>query len=341
MAAFTDIVNKKWVRNLKDILAFRESGILLALVVIGVVVSSISPSFRTPTNLLTIARQMSVVAIVAMGQTLVIISGGFDLSQGSVAGLAAIVSSIAAARWGWPVPVCILIMGVGIGVACGFFNGLLITRLRLHPVVATLATSSIFTGLLLVQTESIPVRGVPESFLWIGRGYLGLGSISIPIPVLVMLLIALVMHYVLIRLIFGRHTFAIGSNAEAARLSGVNVERVQLGVFTLSGLLAGLGGVIMVGRHGAGLPYIGTGMLTPVIAAAVIGGTLLSGGVGSMAGTIIGAAIMSVLGNALIVLQINFLYQDVVLGFAVLVAVLIDQFRRGNLTFKSIFPGRR
>ena len=334
------VSKKNWVAKFRSAFAFRESGILLALIVLVVVLSIVSSAFRNPNNLMTIVKQISVVAIVAMGQTLVIISGGFDLSQGSIAGLAAIASAIAASRWGWPAIVAIL-FGVALGAACGFFNGLLITRLRLHPVVVTLATSSIFMGLNFIQTEGIPVTGVPESFLWIGKGNLELGLVRIPVPIIAMALSALVMHYVLTQFVFGRRIFLIGSNKEAARLAGVNLERILLGIFTLSGLLAGFGGVIMVGRVGSGLPLIGSDMLLPVVAASVIGGTLLSGGVGSMAGTVMGAAVMGVLRNALVVLRFNVFYQDVVLGFAVLLAVVIDQIRRGGLTFGHVFRGRR
>ena len=331
---------KTGTTRLKGLMAFRESGILLALVVLVVVLSLYSEAFRSPLNLMTILKQISVVAIVAMGQTLVIISGYFDLSQGSVAGLAAIASAIAAARWGWPAPLCIL-FGVGLGAACGFFNGLCITRLRLHPVVVTLATSSIFMGVNFVITEGTPVTGIPESFLWIGKGTVSIGPLEIPVPIVAMALTAILMHLMLTQYLFGRRIFIIGSNKEAARLAGVNVERVMLGIFTLSGFLAAFGGVIMVGRVGSGLPLIGSDLLLPVVAASVIGGTLLSGGVGSMAGTVIGAAVMGVLRNGLVVLRFNIFYQDIVLGFAVLVAVVIDQVRRGNLSFKSVFLGRR
>lgn len=326
--------------RLRNAFGFRESGILLALIVLVVALSLISPTFRNPLNLMTILKQISVTAIVAMGQTLVIIAGYFDLSQGSVAGLAAIASGIAAARLGWP-PVLCIIFGILLGAVCGLFNGLAITRLKLHPVVVTLASSSIFTGINFVLTEGTPVTGIPEAFLWIGKGNLALGSLLIPIPIVLMAVAAVAMHLMLTQFLFGRRIFIIGSNREAARLSGVNPERVMLGIFVLSSTLAAFGGVIMVGRVGSALPLIGSDLLLPVVAASVIGGTLLSGGVGSMAGTVIGAAVMGVLRNALVVLRFNVFYQDVVLGFAVLVAVVIDQVRRGNLSVKSVFLGRR
>jgi ribose transport system permease protein len=334
------IPHKSWSVRLKGTLGFRESGILLALIVLVAALSIVSPAFRSPLNLMTILKQISVTAIVAMGQTLVIISGYFDLSQGSVAGLAAITSAIAAARWGWPGWVSI-VFGVVVGAGCGFFNGICITRLKLHPVVVTLASSSIFIGITSVITEGTPVTGVPESFLWIGKGTVDFGMFQLPVPILSMIVVALIMHFLLTQFLFGRRIFIIGSNREAARLAGVNPDRVMLGIFVLSGLLAGLGGVIMVGRVGSALPAIGADMLLPVVAASVIGGTLLSGGVGSMAGTVIGAAVMGVLRNGLVVLRFNIFYQDVVLGFAVLVAVIIDQIRRGNLSLKSVFLGRR
>lgn len=308
--------------------AFRESGVLIALVTFSVVMTIVSPPFRTQYNVTSILKQISVTAIVAMGQTLVIISGAFDLSQGAVAGLAAMISALAAQAWGFS-PLMAIILGLGVGTTCGLANGILAARFRLHPIVLTLATSAVFQGLNYFITRGNPVVGLPESFLWIGRGVIG----PIPAPVFLMFVVSILMHIVLTRTVIGLRVLMIGGNAEAARLSGVHVDRVRVVIFAMSGFLAALGGIVIVGRVGNALSTIGQDLLFPVVTAAIIGGTLLSGGVGSMAGTLMGAGLAGIVKNALVILQFNLFLQDVAQGLMVLIALLIDQFRRGELSW--------
>jgi ribose transport system permease protein len=218
---------------------------------------------------------------------------------------------------------------------CGLINGVLMARFRLHPIVLTLATAAIFQGINYIITRGYPVVDLPESLLWLGKGKVG----GLPAPVLVMLAIVVVMHVMLTRTVFGLRVLMIGGNAEASRLSGVNVDRVRIGIFVLSGMLAALGGIVTVGRIGNAVPIIGQDLLFPVVTATILGGTLLSGGVGSMAGTFMGAGIAGIVKNAMVILRFNIYLQDVAQGSLVLLALLIDQFRRGELSW-SIITGK-
>lgn len=321
---------------LKRAFAVRESGVLLALILLFAVMCLISPPFRSPFNLTTILKQISVVAIVAMGQTLVVISGAFDLSQAPVAGLAAMVSAMVWKYWGWD-PALAICVGLAVGATCGFANGVLAARFHLHPIVMTLATSSIFLSLTYFLTRGEAIVGLPDSFTWLGQGQIGV----VPVPILVMLLVSLLMHVLLTRTLFGLRVLMIGGNLQASTDIGINVERVRIGVFTISGLLAALGGIVLLGRLGNALPQIGVGLLFPVVTATIVGGTLLSGGRGSMAGTLIGAAIMGIVNNALAILQFSIYLQDAAQGALVIAALLVDQMRRGELTWKMVIGRAR
>lgn len=320
----------------RQVFAFRESGVLLALVVFFILMWTISPIFRTPYNLTTILKQISVTSIVAMGQTLVIISGAFDLSQGPVAGLAAMLTAIAWERWGWD-PALAVCLGLGIGIACGLTNGILAARFRLHPIVMTLATATVFQGINFFITRGNSVVGLPLGLTWLGRGKIG----SVPVPVILMFVVAIIMHIVLTRTHFGLRVFMVGGNLKASYDIGIKVERIRIGIFTISGFLAALGGIVLLGRVGNAVPQIGNELLFPVVTAAIVGGTLLTGGVGSMAGTLIGAAIMGIVRNALVVLQFNIYLQDVAQGALVVVALLIDQFRRRELSWAILIGKER
>ena len=262
---------------------------------------------------------------------LVVIAGAFDLSQAPVAGLAAMVSATVWKEWGLD-PALAICVGLAVGTACGFANGLLAARFRLNPIVMTLATSSIFLSFTYFLTRGEAIVGLPESFTWLGQGQIG----PVPAPIVVMLLVTLVMHLLLTRTLFGLRVLMIGGNLKASTDIGINVERVRIGVFTISGFLAALGGIVLLGRLGNALPQIGVGLLFPVVTATIVGGTLLSGGRGSMAGTLIGAAIMGIVNNALAILQFSIYLQDGAQGALVVAALLIDQMRRGELTWKMI-----
>lgn len=331
MAALENHKVSPLATELRRLLGFRESGIFIALITFFVTMVLVSPAFRTEYNLIAILKQISVTTIVATGQTLVIISGAFDLSQGSVAGLAAMCGALSVKALGLP-PAFGIVVGLAVGAACGLINGVLMARFRLHPIVLTLATATIFQGLTYFITRGNPVVGLPENYLWFGKGQLG----PLPVPVVLMLVVVVAMHILLTRTVFGLRVLMIGGNAEASRLSGIHVARVRIGIFVISGFLAALGGLVVTGRVGNALPTIGQDLLFPVVTAAILGGTLLSGGVGSMAGTFMGACVAGILNNAMVLLQFNIFLQDVAQGLLVLVALLIDQFRRGELTLKKL-----
>jgi len=323
-------------KRIRALSAHKESGVLLALIAFFTTMWIITPVFRQPYNIGIILKQISVTAIAAMGQTLAIISGAFDLSQGSIAGLAAMVSALAYQQLGLP-PLLAISVGLGVGIMCGFVNGALAARFRLHPIVMTLATGSIFVSLNYYITRGHPVTGLPKSFLWLGQGDIG----PLPVPVLLMFVVSIMMHFMLTRTLFGLRVLQIGGNAESAHAVGIRVERVQIGVFIISGFLSALAGIVTVGRVGNALATIGQDMLFPVVTASIIGGTLLSGGVGSMAGTLMGAGIMGIVRNGLVILRFNPFLQDAAQGLLVLAALLIDQFRRGKLTWAKIIGKER
>jgi ribose/xylose/arabinose/galactoside ABC-type transport system permease subunit len=211
-------------------------------------------------------------------------------------------------------------------------NGILASRFKLHPIVMTLATSTIFTGLIYFITQGQPVIGLPQGLMELGAGDIH----GVPTPVVVMLAVTLVMHILLTRTLFGLRVRQMGGNIEAARRIGVNVHRTWVMVFAISGFLAAIGGIVELVRVGNAIPSIGQTLLFPIISSAILGGTLLSGGAGSMVGTLIGAATLTVINNALIVLQVNIYLQNVVQGGLVVIALVIDQFRRGQLTWRDL-----
>jgi ribose transport system permease protein len=329
-----------WVAVLTKGLRFKESGILMALLIMIVALSVASPNFRSSYNLVTITKQFSLIAVVAIGQTMVIVTAGIDLSQGVVAGLSAVLSGLLVMDLGVPPAIAILI-GVGIGAFCGFINGLLVTRMRAHPMVLTLGTMTAFSGINYVVSRGNPIINLPEGFLWLGKGVISLGRLEVPVPILLLVVVGLTLHLVLLHTVFGRRVYLVGSNPEAARLAGVNNDQILIGTYVFAGFLAALGGIAFAGRLGNIVPAIGSDWLLPVIAASVIGGTLLSGGEGSVLGTVIGAAIMGVITNALVILRLNIYYQNVALGLAILFAILVDQFRQGKITLASLLRGGR
>lgn len=338
MTSETDIVpvakdDSAWRRLLatsREVLNYRESGILIALAVLFLVMFVISPSFRTPFNLSILTEQMTVVAIMATGQTLVIISGAFDVSQSALTALSAMVTGL---TWVHGLnPIFALMLGLMTGVVAGALNGILAARFKLHPIIMTLATATMFTGLTYVITHGEPVIGLPPQLLWAGTAFFG----PVPVSVLIMLLVVALMQVLLTRTRFGLRVRQVGGNLEAARLTGVNVPAIILGVFVISGLLVAIGGTIEMGRVGDAIPTLGLTLLFPIITSSILGGTLLSGGEGSMIGTLFGAAVLTIINNALVVLQVDPYAQGVVQGALVVAALIVDQFRRKQLRWRDL-----
>lgn len=294
----------------------REMFSLLALLGLMVIASILSPRFLTLFNIRNILTQVSIIAMLALGETFVILTGGIDLSPGSVLALAGAVTATLMKHAGLPVFVAIL-GGLATGLLCGTFSGLLVTRFKIPSFIATLAMMSIARGGALLITKGIPISSFPKSFRFIAQ-YLG------PISVLTIIMFVFFgfAQILLSFTIFGRRVYAIGGNEEATRYSGVQVDRVKLVVFALSGLCAALGGVMMDARLDAAYPVAGEGYELDAIAACVLGGVSFTGGVGSTAGTLMGALIMTILGNVMNLLRISPFYQYIVRGLVLALAAM-------------------
>jgi ribose transport system permease protein len=323
MAVTTDAasVERAPRRKLSGLLG-RESGIIIGFLILCAVFAWLNPAFMRVDNLLDIALQSSITAVLAIGMTLVIITAGIDLSVGSVVALSAYLTADLMAR-GVAIPLAIL-AGLGCGLLAGALNGLLITKGQLPPFIVTLGTMSLLRGLVLIYSQGAPVYGVPPEFKAIIAGrFLG-----VPMPVLIAAVIAILAWLTLQYTPFGQQVIAIGGNEEAARLSGINVHRRLISVYMISGMLAGVAALILTARLGAAEPISGTGYELNAIAAAVMGGASLAGGQGSILGTVIGALIMGSLQNGLTLNNVPAFYQQVAVGAVIIVAVFVDQWRR-------------
>jgi len=307
---------------IKRLFSFREAGILFVLIAICVFLSIATPNFLTEKNIMNVARQFSVIAIIAVGMTYVIVTAGIDLSVGSIVAFSGCMTAMALVN-GWSIPVSIAV-GIVLGTLVGLLNGFLIVKVNLAPFIATLGTMGIARGLVLAFTKGYPIQPFPEEFEVIGRGFIG----PLPIPVVIMLVIVICGHLLLSRTTLGRYIYYVGSNPTAARLSGLKVGRVLVFAYTAAGFLSGLASVVLISRLTSAQSNMGQGWELDAIAAVVIGGTSLSGGEGSVIGSLIGAALMGVIRNALILLGVNVYWQSVVIGVVIVLAVAIDAFRQ-------------
>ena len=298
---------------------------LIGLALLVLVLSLLSPHFLTTENLLNITRQVAVNAILATGMTFVIISAGIDLSVGSVLALSGCVMAIALNAGVGIFPG--ILLAVGVGSLCGLANGFMTGFLRVPPFIATLGMMSVARGLALVVTGGYPIFELPEGFSYLGTGYLW---DVLPVSLLFTFLVLVAAHFVLTRMKLGRYVYVIGGNEEAAVLSGVNVRATKMLIYTICGFLAGLASVVFVSRLNSAQPTAGIAYELDAIAATVIGGTSLFGGVGSIGGTVIGALIMGVLRNGLNLLNVSSFWQQVVIGVVIITAVYVDQLRHRN-----------
>ena len=302
----------------------RDAGTLIGLMIIIITFSFLSPVFFTLPNLLNILQQSSINALIALGMTLVIISGGIDLSVGPTAALSAVLGATLMIA-GVPVPLAILAT-LGIGALCGVFSGSLIAYAGLQPFIVTLGGLSLFRAIALIYTGGSPVFGIPLSF----RSLINSTLFGIPVPIVIVALIALTLWVVMNKTPLGEYILAIGGNDEAARVAGVPVKRTKVTVYVISGALASLAALILIGRLGAAEPTIGNLWELDAIAAAAIGGASLMGGKGSIFGTLIGVIILGALRNGLTLLNIQAFYQLLATGLIIIIAMLIDRATRGN-----------
>jgi len=307
----------------------KRLGIWLALIVEVVLLTILTSSFGGESafqstflswsNISQVIRSLSFIAIMAVGQSLVIIMAGVDLSVGSILGLAGVVSAFAL-EGGMGIAAAIG-AGVIVGALAGAVNGVLVTRALLPPFIATLGMMSIARGIAFALTGGETIRGLPAEFLSIGQGTLA----GIPIPILVMIVVAVLAAYALKSTKWGRYVYAIGGNEEAAIYSGVNVRGMKMAVYILSGLSAGIAGVLFTSRFGVGQSTAGLGYELDVIAAAVIGGVSLSGGRGTILGAMVGSLLMGILRNGLVLLNVSAYWQQVAIGLVILLAVILDR----------------
>ncbi|AAU36806.1 MULTISPECIES: ABC transporter permease [Basfia] len=302
----------------------RDAGTLVGLVIIFVVFSFLSPVFFTVPNLLNILQQSSLNAAIALGMTLVIISAGIDLSVGPTAALSAVLGASLMVS-GVPVPIAVL-GALCIGSLGGLFNGVLIAYAGLQPFIVTLGSLSLYRALSLIYTGGNPIFGIPAEF----RAFMNGSLFGIPSSILIVASIALILWVVLNKTPLGEYIFAVGGNEEAARVCSVPVAKTKVAVYMISGFLASVAGLVLVGRLGAADPTLGNLWELDAIAAAAIGGASLMGGKGSIIGTILGAVILGALRNGLTLLNIQAFYQLLATGLIIIVAMLIDRATRGK-----------
>ncbi|VAW25067.1 Ribose ABC transport system, permease protein RbsC (TC 3.A.1.2.1) [hydrothermal vent metagenome] len=308
----------------------RDYGILLALILLMVILSWSNQYFLTPRNILNVLRQTSINGILALGMTFVILTRGIDLSVGSVVALAGIVSaslattSSTAGIMGAPYPAVIaIIVGLLVGATTGGIAGTIVARLNVPAFVATLGMLSAARGLTLIYAGGRPVPALTPEFRWIGTGDI----LGIPVPVVIFAAVFLISWWVLTRTRFGRYVYAVGGNPRAAKTSGINVTRIKFYVYVISGALAALAGMILAARTGSALTQAGIAYELDAIAAVVIGGTSLSGGIGRISGTLIGALLIGVMNNGLDLMGVESYYQQVLKGVLIVAAVMLDQTR--------------
>ncbi len=307
------LFSKEWLIEQKS---------LIALLFLIVVVSFLNPNFFTVDNILNILRQTSVNAIIAVGMTLVILTAGIDLSVGSVLALC---GAFAASLIAMEVPVLIAVpTALLAGAALGAISGIIIAKGKVQAFIATLVTMTLLRGVTMVYTEGRPIStgftDTADAFAWFGTGY----ALGIPVPVWIMVVVFAAAWYVLNHTRFGRYVYALGGNESATRLSGINVDRVKIGVYAICGLLAALAGIIITSRLSSAQPTAGMGYELDAIAAVVLGGTSLMGGKGRIMGTLIGALIIGFLNNALNLLDVSSYYQMIAKAVVILLAVLVD-----------------
>ncbi|OOF67366.1 ribose ABC transporter permease [Rodentibacter pneumotropicus] len=339
------------MNKLRKIFSKLGIGIILFIMIIGM--SLAHEVFLSSNNILNILLQVSVICIISVGMTYVILTGGIDLSVGSIVALSAVCLGLfihAGLRYLGDNPsdfsvtmlvLCSIIGAILVGAICGYINGFLIVYCKVTPFITTLGMMGIARGLALTLSDGKTIYNFPNALRFFGNGKLELTEqIHIPIPIIIAIIVVLVSYYVLSQTIFGRQIYALGGNREAVRLSGINVNRLEIKAYVINGAFAAIGAVILVGRLNAAQPIAGMGYELDAIAATVIGGTSLIGGIGSVVSTSIGALIMGVLQNGLTLLNVTSYLQRLIIGLVIVLAVFLDQVRRGEVSmsnFKAIF----
>jgi ribose transport system permease protein len=308
--------------NLRKIFKFREAGILFALTAIWAVTAIFNPRFCSSYNLQLLSRQIAVFGLIAIGETFVILTGGIDLSPGSVIVLASVlVASFISSGLGIPLAIILTLL---VAVIIGIWHGVFVTKFKVPPFIITLGTFAMGRGLATVITKGQPILNLPDSFSFIWHGML---FKILPFPVLILIIVSVFSIFLLGKMIYGRHIYAVGGNITAARLSGINVDNTRILTYVLSAVMAGIVGILIASRLGQGNPNVGVTYEMYAIAASVIGGTSLFGGVGTVVGALIGAGILTAVWNSLILLQVSSYWHQVILGMIIVIAVTVDVLR--------------
>ncbi|GGJ87790.1 ribose import permease protein RbsC [Lentibacillus kapialis] len=300
---------------------FSKLGPLIGLIIMVIFLGFMSDAFFTLDNIFNLLRQISVNALIAFGMTFVILTAGIDLSVGSLLALgSALTAGLLTSEMD---PLLAVLLGLLIGFGLGAINGLIITKGKVAPFIATLATMTIYRGATLVYTDGMPITGLSDSFAFemIGGGYV----FGVPFPAILMLVVFLILFFVLNKTVFGRQVYAVGGNEEVSVLSGIKADRVKIWVYSLTGMLSVLAGMILTSRLNSAQPTAGEMFELDAIAAVVIGGTSLMGGRGRITGTLIGALIIGVIDNGLNLMNVSSFYQQIVKGGVILLAVLLDR----------------
>ncbi len=312
---------RQWVRSRRGGFSIKKYGLMIGFLFIGVVISVITPSFLTPTNLLNIFRQSSIVGVMAIGTAFVIIGGGFDISVGSLLALTAAMSLQLQQVMPWYAAIVVVL---AVGCLAGLLNGVLTAKVHIVAIITTLGTMTILRGLTYLYTGGYPISGSSPEFQFIGSGYVG----PIPFPIIIFLVMVVFWQYVLRKTTVGRYACAVGGNKEATRLSGVRVDFYHIMTFVIGGLMAAMSGIIYAARLNAATPLAGQGYELDAIASCVIGGTSVSGGEGSIVGILIGVLLLNVVNNMFNLMGIQVYIQYLVKGVIILTVVGFDSYSR-------------
>ena len=310
--------------NIQKITGRTEFSVFLGLLLMGIAMSIASPYFLKTGNIFNILNQISRYGIVSVGMALVIISGGIDLSVGYIVGLTACLSSFFSSAWGLPWYV-VFVMTLGVGALIGYINGILITKVNLIPFIVTMAMGKILSGCTLLLTQGRPIK-FDSPLAWLGKGYVG----PVPVAVITMFIVIILGSIFAQKTLTGRNIYAIGNNERTAKLSGINVPTLKALTYVITGVLCSLCGIIVAGNLSSADATLGIGYETDVIAAVVIGGVAMSGGEGTIWGSLIGAAIIGILKNAFVLLGVSAYWQSIVIGLVIVVAVTIDKLRTNH-----------
>ena len=315
--------NKNPLQILK--MAYNRNGMLLILIIMIMLISIITPNFLKIQNIINIVRQISFITIIGCGTIFVLISGNIDLSSGAVASLTSVVAASFAHPGEYPLIVTILI-GISVGALCGLVNGILVANFKIPSFIVTLGLSQAANGIALILSNACPIPNLSDEFVFLGIGkFLG-----IPFPVIILAIVLLISWTLLNKTRYGRHVCALGGNEQAAIISGINVKKTKISTFVIAGVMASIAGIALTARVSSGQPALGTGMELDAIAATVIGGTSLLGGVGSISGTMIGGLIIGVINNGMDLTNINMFYQQITKGTIMVGAVILDSLKAGK-----------